>query len=1012
MAEDLISEYVDRTGFSGDTKFILDELNKIWAAFEKLKEVKFSLDKSSGLGQVIPLAKEAATQIKLVVSSQAELDKEIIRGKVEQQAYNAAIKDQIKLEQAAEGSINQKRVQLKQLQQQYDSLAESQRNTDDGKKLLKQVQDLDTELKDLEGTTGRFQRNVGNYQQSAKIIVDAFERAKVKLEQVNRTMGQSSPEAAAARKEFETLDRITQQPQFLNISAKVGDANAELKFFTKSLIELERNGQGGSQAANELRTQLARLTDEIADTRQEVKALSSDTRNFDLFAGSVNFAADAFQTYAGAAALAGASEKDAAEATKTLVAIQSVANGVKGIANELTTRGTAANKAYAFVQGQVAIATNASATATQRWGAIFKLTVFGLIATAIGFLISQFSKMKSGTEDLIDTQESLNNVAKQTAETFATEKVALDVLIAEYTRSNTTQERRKEIFDELQSKYPAYFANLSTEKSSVDEITAAYEKLSRAMLLKARVAAATSELAKQEARVIAIALKFGIDDLDAIEKFAIDFLENAPSGDLNNIFKAHIQQFLNTRAILNSIIAKSQKELDELGGDPTKGGKTETPRVKASKEEAKQIEAIENKLLKDLLAIQIAMRENAEDFVDQLASARTEEFEKRLDQIQKAFQKENSLNETSRDQQLLDNQKAFDAGRITQEEFNKRKVEIEKNYQRTTLEIQLDFYDAQLGLLKAFGEDTVAAEAAIAAARLKLAELGSGATTDTGTGKTKEEKTLEDLAKIKATYEDVTSVILGLSNALNQRQLNNIQDQMDSIDRLKSLEIERINASTDSEEKKAARIAILEARTDAQKQQLELRKRQVQERQAKFEKAAIIGKIILDTASAIVEALPNLALAVVAGALGAAQLAVAIATPIPRYKHGKNVNDLYEGPAIVDDGGRPEAIIRADGSVEIGGNTPRLTHLGKKDIVMPDAMKWVDHLISKSLQPPAYNTKADDGTIDAVKTIGKNIVQAINNKTENYFYTEGPLKKRISKNGDSWTEYLNKNLQS
>ena len=36
-----------------------------------------------------------------------------------------------------------------------------------------------------------------------------------------------------------------------------------------------------------------------------------------------------------------------------MIAIQSVSNGVKGIANELTTKGTAANKLFAFSQLQL-----------------------------------------------------------------------------------------------------------------------------------------------------------------------------------------------------------------------------------------------------------------------------------------------------------------------------------------------------------------------------------------------------------------------------------------------------------------------------------------------------------------------------------------------------------------------------------------------------------------------------------------------------------------------------------
>lgn len=297
---------------------------------------------------------------------------------------------------------------------------------------------LNNQLKEIDATVGNYQRNVGNYQGSAKIIVDALEKEKKKLEELEKTrirvqnagaspVGQQGIAANApsitaragapnaigfnASKEAQSLDvintaieetqkkvdalsKVTNNDRFLNIAGKVGDATAEVRFFTKALIDLEKNGLGNTDAAKQLRTELAQLTDQIGDTKAEIKALSSDTRGFDLFAGSVSFAADAFQTFAGAAVLAGASEEDAAEATKTLIAVQSVANGVKGIANELTTRGTAANKIYAFSQLQVKTAMDATATTGARLKAVLATLGFGAIIVGIGLLIANFSKIK------------------------------------------------------------------------------------------------------------------------------------------------------------------------------------------------------------------------------------------------------------------------------------------------------------------------------------------------------------------------------------------------------------------------------------------------------------------------------------------------------------------------------------------------------------------------------------------------------------------------------------------
>jgi hypothetical protein len=101
------------------------------------------------------------TEEKLAVAS-SEANKSLIEQKDALQQVNREIKEKLKFEQAEEGSINQMRSNLKQLQSQYDALGKSTRDAF-GAPLLKQIQAVDTELKKLEGGSGRFQRNVGNY---------------------------------------------------------------------------------------------------------------------------------------------------------------------------------------------------------------------------------------------------------------------------------------------------------------------------------------------------------------------------------------------------------------------------------------------------------------------------------------------------------------------------------------------------------------------------------------------------------------------------------------------------------------------------------------------------------------------------------------------------------------------------------------------------------------------------------------------------------------------------------
>lgn len=385
-------------------------------------------------------------------------------------------------------------------------------------------------LKHADSETQRT-KTVGNYGKSAQIVVEALEKERKKLEELieARNKLQSVQNAGAAkpisgfgrgnaptsqagagaatgintqasvqqlkvldekietsRKVVEGFRRMTDQPQFLKMAGDIGDANKELRFFTKQLIELERNGMGGSQAAEDLRKHLAQLTDEIADAKSEVKALSSDTRGMDLFAGSVAFAADAMQTAAGAAALFGASEEETAEAIKTVVAIQSISNGVKGIANELTTRGTAANKLYAAAQKTVSTALDSTAKATVRLRAAMMALGWGALVVGIGLLISNFGKVKNAIMGVTKEQEVLNETVKDYASgaQSATETVnKVKVAFAQAERGIVSKEYALKVYNDTLGDAFGKTNDLATAEKNLNDKKDAYIK---AMALKAQ----------------------------------------------------------------------------------------------------------------------------------------------------------------------------------------------------------------------------------------------------------------------------------------------------------------------------------------------------------------------------------------------------------------------------------------------------------------------------------------------------------------------------------------------
>ena len=93
----------------------------------------------------------------------AQLQTGLKGAKTEVQQLNRELGNQTREMNTADGSINQMRAQLRTLNNTYDNLSASIRNSAAGDATLQQIKKLDAELKQLEANTGRYQRNVGNY---------------------------------------------------------------------------------------------------------------------------------------------------------------------------------------------------------------------------------------------------------------------------------------------------------------------------------------------------------------------------------------------------------------------------------------------------------------------------------------------------------------------------------------------------------------------------------------------------------------------------------------------------------------------------------------------------------------------------------------------------------------------------------------------------------------------------------------------------------------------------------
>lgn len=448
---------------------------------QEISEVNSALKKANEFASAAGNLPQFADQVGDLAKKQSIL-------KVELEQVNRLIKNQTKEIVAEEGSLDELRARLNQMLQAYDSLSEARKNTADGRDYLKQIKDLTNEISKQEQAQGRFFRNVGNYPASAKIIVDAFEEARKKVVAMGEDLGKAGPKGEATRKEFEALQRIVDDKRFLNVSAKVGDYRREISYFTRALAQLEDQGLRDTQVYRSLQKELARLTDLMADTRQEVQALSSDTRRFDLWASAVGTLASSFQVAASAAEIFGGENEEVEKSVRKLMAIQNISNGVRAIANDLTQKGTAANKAYVVVQNLVSTAMDKTAAASARLTAA--LGLIGIALAVVGGAVAVYQAFKKETE-------AVNEVNSKAVEIYAEQVYKLEKLTEKIKKGNLSKVDQKKAIKDVNEEFGKYGVHLKSvndlEEFSIKQAPA----LIKMMKLKAQATAA-QDLAIEE----------------------------------------------------------------------------------------------------------------------------------------------------------------------------------------------------------------------------------------------------------------------------------------------------------------------------------------------------------------------------------------------------------------------------------------------------------------------------------------------------------------------------------
>ena len=305
---------------------------------------------------------------------------------------------------------------------------------------------------------------------------------------------------------------------------------------------------------------------------------------------------------------------------------------------------------------------------------------------------------------------------------------------------------------------------------------------------------------------------------------------------------------------------------------------------------------------------------------------------------------------------------------MTEDEKARREiaVETEKKIDRQRIALMKSTSNTLIAANVLTGKETLKIKETIGKEVLALVQT-TGAQEVKQTEKTEEEKA-KIRAKVKADligfFKEGAKVSDAAFNAAIERIDRESKANQEAADEQRSRVDELEMSGAISKEQADARKAAI-----AQKE--EQREKELARQKAAMQKKKTIFEIILNTATAVVEALPNFILAGIVAAAGAAQLGIAIAQPLPEYAAG--TRNHPGGLAVVGDGGRPEVVMTPSGGLFRTPASDTLVDLPARSVVFPsveEAMKNLDLFVPSvadaidSLDPlPKIDSRPDNRTI-------------------------------------------------
>lgn len=880
------------------------------------------------------------------------------------QQYSALIKNHSTYIISASGSYNEMNAAMLELQKRYKALSEADRESSIGKNLISQANSLNNKLKEIDAQFGNYQRNVGNYASS-------WNGLNVQTQQLLREL----PSLTVSFNQF-----------FLAISNNLPMFADELR---RASEEFKRMKAEGLTAIPVWKQLLGSIFSWQAALVIGITLLSAYGSEIAKWVGSLFKAEKAVNEVAMAEIdLANARRKGISDSVKERTELELLYKATQDASRSMKERDAAASelqKKYPSYLGNMSKEDILLGKASSSYKELTKALIANAQARAIE------DKMVENNKKILDLdKQRIGSLVKQVQEqrilneVIAAREKGYDYTVNGVAVSIAGQKKRIEDAKDAAKSYADQISILRKSNENlinninINDLLNSDDKTLEDAKKKAEeyaeyIKKITEDLAKSRIDLIADGRKKKIAEVskeyeDRIKEIKgnsekeielrknLETLKGKAIAEINDKYDKELLEIekANLENRLASIGDNSNEELDKrLNLQIQLNNMMRDAEINDAEKNGNDVLAIRMKYMK---------REN--DLIMQ-------NLEERFGMIESNTDRMIDRQETAALEEANLLKKQYANGEIGKEDYEKRLYDIGVKYAKARLETLLAEAKAEMTLVDINSEKAKELQERIDKIQAQIDQLslddankkqeewidkfksglsemndaardslGETAGIFEGLSGIMADVAEEGKLSFKNMAQSVRKIVSGITSLMTDiydARIENIEKEQEANDEAYDKEIERIekleeNGAISTEEAEARKRAA-EDKTAAKNAELEKKKAALQEKQAKWDKANSIVQAGIATALAITKALPNLVLAALVGAMGAAQIAVIAAQSIPRY--AKGTKDHPGGLAIVGDGGKKEGII-TDNGLFVTPDKPTLVNLPAHAQVIPD----------------------------------------------------------------------------